>query len=158
MHLYESFSDDLPEGKYVDNLVALFALLDRWLKPDAPILMNLGYGAGTGNEGLPFRTVAALEARTRWRVRDVLCWMKDRCVPLVTSPSRLSRIWEPIFVFARGREYFVNKRVVNVNPRTQQRFYETPMNLIRAPCRDPQPGCPNHVRVSHYFASVALFF
>jgi hypothetical protein len=60
-------------------------------------------------------------------------------IPFQTSPTKLSRIVEPVYVFVKKHrlsDFKTNKQVSKVNKKTNQKFYKNYTNFIEAKNND----------------------
>ncbi len=134
VQFYSVYDDAKSPEEYVSHMVALFKKFEKVVKPKGVVLFNMSYSSKDAS--LPFRIVVAVEEATSWKNRDTLYWKKPSAMPFQTSPRNLSRIVEPVFVFARHKEFVTNKAVKSVNEKTGQKFYEYMDNFIEAPGSD----------------------
>ena len=72
-------------------------------------------------------------------VADIITWKKSTSIPFQTSPTKLSRICELVYVIVKKEflhEFKTNKQVSKVNEKTGQKFYKNYTNLIEAKNND----------------------
>ena len=134
---YDVFIDNLDPEEYVEWTIKLFNNFDRILKKNGCVLYNISYSSS--NRDMLFTTIAAIIARTNFSMMDMIVWKKNSALPNNTSSNKLTRIIEPVFVFARKDEsdtFVCNKKVVSVRERTGQKMYENVFNFIEAANND----------------------
>lgn len=134
---YDVFTDNLTEEEYVDWTVKLFENFDNILKENGCILYNISYSST--RRDMLFFTIAAIVERTNFSVMDMIVWKKKSALPNNTSSNKLTRIVEPVFVFARKNEndtFICNKKVTSVRERTGQKMYENVFNFVEAANND----------------------
>lgn len=134
---YDVFNDNMTEEEYIEWTVKLFENFDRILKKDGCILYNISYSST--RRDMLFLTIAEVLKRTRFSLADMIVWKKRTALPNNTSPNKLTRIVEPVFVFARKEDmdtFVCNKRVTSVRGRTGQKMYENIQNFIEAANND----------------------
>lgn len=134
---YDMFIDNMPSDEYVAWTVNLFNEFDRILKPNGCILYNVSYSSP--NRETMFLSVADIIRKTNFTIADWIGWKKPSALPNNMSTNKLTRIFEPVFVFARKTEintFICNKRVVSVRERTGQKVYENIFNFIEAANND----------------------
>ena len=140
---YVDFNDHKTDEEYSSWTTEVFRGFDRILKENGVVLYNLNYAKNT-HESL-WHLISDLMKRTPFTVADVICWKKKSAVPNTASPNKLTRIWEPVFVFVRKDEYDTfnaNKRVVSTSKGTGQKNYENVFNYISA--RNNDGSCEIH--------------
>lgn len=134
---YDVFLDNMTQDEYIEWTVKLFEGFDRILKKDGCVLYNVSYSSD--NRETMFLVVADILRRTNFSLADWIGWKKRTALPNNTSPNKLTRIFEPVFVFARKGEidtFACNKKVVSVRERTGQKMYENVYNFIDAANND----------------------
>lgn len=134
---YVDFNDMKSDGEYMEWTLSLFMMFDRILKKGGVVLYNINYGKNTHDSF--YTLISEITLKTPFTVADTICWKKHTAVPNCASPNKLTRIWEPVFVFVRKEEYndfSTNKRVVSTSKRTGQKNYENIHNFIDAPNND----------------------
>lgn len=134
---YDVFNDNMSEEEYIDWTIKLFNSFDRILKKDGCILYNISYSSN--RRDMLFLTIAAILQKTDFSLADMIIWKKRTALPNNTSPNKLTRIVEPVFVFARREDmdtFICNKKVVSVRERTGQKMYENVYNFLEAPNND----------------------
>ena len=134
---YDIFTDNLTPDEYVDWTIKLFENFDNILKENGCILYNISYSST--RRDMLFSTIAAIVERTNFSVMDMIVWKKKSALPNNTSSNKLTRIVEPVFVFARKNEndtFICNKKVTSVRERTGQKMYENVFNFVEAANND----------------------
>jgi len=134
---YDVFNDNMSEEEYIDWTIRLFNSFDRILKKDGCVLYNISYSSN--RRDMLFLTIAAILQKTDFSLADMIIWKKRTALPNNTSPNKLTRIVEPVFVFARREDmdtFICNKKVVSVRERTGQKMYENVYNFLEAPNND----------------------
>ena len=79
--------------------------------------------------------VSKVHSETDLTVADIICWKKTNAIPFQTSPTKLSRITELIYVFVKKESlhtFKTNKEISKVNEKTGQKFYKNYTNFIEA--------------------------
>lgn len=140
---YVELNDSKSPDEYSSWTIRLFNEFDRILKKDGVVLYNINYAKNT-HETL-WHLLSDVMKQTVFVIADVICWKKRSAVPNTASPNKLTRIWEPIFVFVRRDEYDTfntNKSVVSTTRGTGQRNYENVYNFISA--RNNDGSCKIH--------------
>lgn len=133
---YDAFVDNFTNEEYTDFTRKLFIAFDTVLKPNGCVLYNISYGA-ENTDGM-FRAINAVICDTPFTIADVIVWKKSNAFPNSTSPNRLTRIWEFVFVLCRKTEmktFSMNKQVKSYR-KTGQPAYENITNLIEAKNND----------------------
>lgn len=72
-------------------------------------------------------------------VADIITWNKNNAMPFNSSPNKLSRIAELIYVVVKKEHldsFRTNKAISKVNKKTGQTFYKNYTNLIKAKNND----------------------
>jgi len=134
---YDVFLDNMTPDEYIEWNVNLFNDFDRILKENGCVLYNISYSSD--NRDTMFIVISEIIRRTNFSLADWIGWKKHTALPNNTSPNKLTRIFEPVFVFARKCEidsFVCNKKVVSVRERTGQKMYENVFNFIDAANND----------------------
>jgi site-specific DNA-methyltransferase (adenine-specific)/modification methylase len=138
---YDIYLDDMNTDEYLKWTVDLFNSFDRVLNDDGVVLYNISYGSDTKHKsaiGLMWLVVAEIIKNTNFTVADRIIWKKRSALPNSTSPNKLTRICEDVFVFVRKNEintFKCNKHITSVNNKGQK-YFETIYNFIEAPNND----------------------
>ena len=129
--------DNLSEEQYISLRTSEFKEFSRVLKDKGVICYNISYAKE--NPILPTLLVANIHNETDLTVADIITWKKKHAIPFQTSPTKLSRITELIYVFVKKEElhtFVTNKKVSSINERTGQKFYKNYVNYIEADNND----------------------
>lgn len=125
--------DNLSNDDYIKQRIAEFQEFERILTEDGVICYNLSYH----NECpiLPILLLNELHNQTDLTVADMITWKKKTSIPFQTSPTKLSRICETIYVIVRKdrlHDFKTNKKISKVNTKTGQKFYKSYINYVEA--------------------------
>lgn len=132
-----SEEDNLTEENYLYLRTQEFKQFQRILRKDGVICYNISYSKE--NPILPTLLVANIHNQTNLTVADIICWKKSHAIPFQTSPTKLSRITELIYIFVnkdRLHTFKTNKEVSKINEKTGQKFYKSYVNYIEAKNND----------------------
>ena len=132
---YDIHLDSMTDEQYHNWTKDLFENFDKILVKNGVVLYNISYGSDNPNA-----MWEALEAirETNFMIADTIIWKKRSALPNNTSPNKLTRITEFVFVCCRKKEYKTfnaNKKVTKANEKGQQ-YYENVFNFIEAPNND----------------------
>ena len=134
---YDMFNDNMTTEEYIDWSVSLFNKFDNILKENGCILYNISYSSS--NRDMMFLVIASIIQKTNFSIMDMIGWKKHNALPNNISPNKLTRIFEPVFVFARKDEsntFICNKKVASIREKTGQKSYENIFNFIDAKNND----------------------
>ena len=134
---YDICLDDLTPEQYGDWTVDIFNHLDKVLAQNGVVLYNISYGSE--NPDVMWLAIADIIRRTPFQIADCIVWKKRSALPNNSSPNKLTRITEFVFVICRKDEYLTytaNKKVKSVREDTGQKYYENMFNFIVAPNND----------------------
>lgn len=134
---YDVYSDTMNADEYLDWTAKVFNGYDKILKPNGVVLYNFSYSHE--NPFLPYAVINAIHKNTEMTIADTLFWKKDCALPLSTSPTKLTRYVEFVFVIVRKTELYTfktNKEIKSTNDKTGQNFYEIFSNLMDAKNND----------------------
>lgn len=137
---YDTHVDNMTNEEYSDFTRRLFLKFDDVLAQNGCVLYNINYGA-ENTDGM-FRAINTIIADTPFTIADVIVWKKRSAFPNSTSPNRLTRVWEFVFVMCRKSElktFACNKQVKSYR-KTGQPAYENVFNFIEA--RNNDGTCP----------------
>ena len=137
---YDNFVDNMTNEQYSNFTVRLFDNFNRILNENGCVLYNISYGA-ENTEGM-FLTINAILTKTNFTIADTIVWKKQTAIPNSSSPNKLTRITEFVFVFCRKNEFKsfnCNKRITSYR-NTGQAMYENIYNFIEAKNNDG--SCP----------------
>ena len=142
---YDTIVDTYTREGYCDFMVDLFNKMHDGLQDNAVILFNISYS--TGNPDGYMYALSDIIRRTDYTLVDQIAWKKPGCIPDVSSPNRLSRIVEPIYVFCkRGFEktHYCNKPEISKGT-ASHKCYAPLYNFIEAKGSQREKGvkrCP----------------
>jgi site-specific DNA-methyltransferase (adenine-specific) len=129
--------DGLSEEDYIKVRIEEFKQFERIVKDDGVILYNISYH--NENPILPLMLITEVHNQTNLTVADMISWKKSHSIPFQTSPTKLSRIVEQVYVMV-NKDYLhtfkTNKQVSKVNAKTGQKFYKGYNNLVEAKNND----------------------
>ena len=129
--------DGLSEEDYLKIRIDEFKQFERIVKDDGVILYNISYH--NVNPILPLMLITEMHKQTNLTVADMISWKKSHSIPFQTSPTKLSRIVEQVYVIV-NKDYLhnfkTNKQISKVNSKTGQKFYKGYNNLIEAKNND----------------------
>lgn len=112
---YDIYNDGMPNEEYSNWLCEIVNKLDKKLKENRVILLNLNYGSE--NSECMNLTIADILRKTNFTLGDIIIWKKKNAMPVVASSNHLTRICEFIYVLCRKNEtktYFMNKKIISV--------------------------------------------
>ena len=129
--------DGSSEEDYIKLRISEFSEFQRIMRKDGVILYNLSYH--NENPILPLLLMTEVHKKTNLTVADMISWKKSNSIPFQTSPTKLSRIVEQIYVIV-NKDYLhtfkTNKEISKINEKTGQKFYKGYNNLIEAKNND----------------------
>ncbi len=131
-HRYDVYRDDKDYNEYLEWSVKLFNQYHTILKENGTIIYNFSYSIE--NPSFPYVLVNKIIQETEFCIADTIIWKKPNSMPYPTTPNRLQRICEFIFVFVRKSElktFETNKQVSKVSDTGQKYYYPVP-NYIEA--------------------------
>lgn len=129
--------DNLSQEDYINLRVQEFKEFERILKEKGVVLYNLSYH--NENPILPIILISELHKKTNFTLADIITWKKKTSIPFQTSPTKLSRICELIYVIVNKdflHNFDTNKEISKINERTKQKFYKNYTNFIEAENND----------------------
>jgi len=127
------YNDNITSEQYVEWMVDIFKEYQRILKDKGVVAFNLSYTKY--DPSLPYKVIAEILNKTDFIVIDTLAWEKSSVVPMSTSPDRLTRKCEFVYIFVKKNfqiKFDVNKEVSKVNDKTGQSFFKTYYNIFKA--------------------------
>lgn len=141
---YDVYLDNLSQEDYIDWSCNVLNCLEGVLKENGVIIWNISYGSDQSKKdvGTYWILLGEIIKRTNYTIADRIIWKKDRALPNNTSPNKLTRIVEDVYILVRKSEYSTyvsNKKEVNIG-KNGQRYYETIQNYIEA--RNNDEVCP----------------
>ena len=129
--------DGLTEEEYLNVRINEFKQFERILKDKGVILYNISYH--NENPILPLLLIGEIHKQTDLTVADMISWKKSHSIPFQTSPTKLSRLVEQVYVIVKKgnlHSFRTNKEVSKVNAKTGQKFYKGYNNLVEAKNND----------------------
>lgn len=147
---YDVFLEDRTDKEYINWLVKMFNEFDDILSENGVILWNMNYSSESYKNKsayvkenfqphtLMYKLIYHILEDTPFTLADKICWKKKTALPNNSSPNKLTRITEEVFVFVREKEYetfLTNKKVKSVS-KTGQKYYENLFNFIEAKNND----------------------
>lgn len=129
--------DNLSEEEYLEVRTNEFKEFSRIINDKGVICYNISYHHG--NPILPTLLVTKVHNETDLTVADIITWKKPNSIPFQTSPNKLSRICELVYIFVKKshlKDFESNKEVSSINEKTGQKFYKNYTNLIEAANND----------------------
>ncbi len=129
--------DQLSEKEYLEIRTAEFKEFSRVIKDDGVICYNISYAKE--NPILPILLITKIHNETDLTLADIICWKKNHAIPFQTSPTKLSRTTELIYIIVkkdRLHTFKTNKKVSKINKKTGQKFYKNYTNYIKAKNND----------------------
>ena len=116
--------DNLTTEEYISLRINEFKEFERIMKDDGVICYNISYH--NENPILPTLLMAEIHNQTNLTVSDIITWKKKSALPFQTSPTKLSRICELIYVIVkkdRLHDFKTNKVVSSINKKTNQKAF-----------------------------------
>ena len=129
--------DGLTEEEYLNVRITEFKEFERILKDKGVILYNISYH--NENPILPTLLISEIHKQTGLTLADMISWRKTHSIPFQTSPNKLSRIVEQIYVIVKKehlQDFDANKEISTINEKTGQKFYKGYNNLVEAKNND----------------------
>ena len=136
-HLYENDVDSLTTDEYLELRLKEFKEFQRILKPDGVICYNMSYSGDSPI--LPTLLLNKIHIETNLTLTDIIIWKKNSANPFQTSPNKLTRICELIYIIVNKNylnTFKANKEISKINEKTNQKFYKNYLNLIEAKNND----------------------
>lgn len=136
--------DNLTEDEYLRVRIDEFNLFSKLIE-DGVVLYNLSYSSE--NPILPNLLITKIHNETDLTIADIIAWKKKTAIPFQTSPTKLSRIVEHIYVIVKKKylhNFKTNKKISKVNEKTGQKFYKNYINFIEANNNDGKENTSNH--------------
>jgi DNA modification methylase len=133
---YSEF-DALTQEQYLQLRLSEFKEFDRVVKNEGVICYNISYSKE--NPILPNLLISEIHNNTNLTLADIISWKKNNAIPFQTSPTKLSRLVELIYIFVHKdklHSFRTNKEISKINEKTGQRFYKNYINLIEAKNND----------------------
>jgi len=129
--------DNLTEDEYIQTRLEEFIQFQRIIKDEGVILYNISYH--NENPILPLLLITEVHKQTDLTMADMISWKKSHSIPFQTSPTKLSRLVEQVYVMVKKdklHSFRTNKEVSKVNQKTGQKFYKGYNNLVDAKNND----------------------
>lgn len=129
--------DNLTEEEYLEVRANEFKSFSRIINNKGVICYNISYSKE--NPILPTLLVSKIHNETDLTIADIICWKKRSALPFQTSPTKLSRITELIYIFVKKENlhtFNTNKQISRINKKTGQKFYKNYVNYIEAKNND----------------------
>jgi DNA modification methylase len=114
-----------------------FKEFSRIIQDKGVILYNISYH--NENPILPLLLITEIHKQTDLTLADMISWKKFTHIPFQTSPTKLSRTVEQIYVIVKKEflhSFQTNKEISKINEKTGQKFYKDYTNLIEAKNND----------------------
>lgn len=134
---YDIYIDAKTTDEYAEWTLKLFDMYDKILEKNGVILYNISYGSERPND--MWCAIANLILKSNFMIAEQIVWKKKSALPNNTSPNKLTRICEPVFVFVRKDEYKTyqsNKKIKSIRKDTGQKYYENAFNFVEAANND----------------------
>ena len=129
--------DNLTPDEYLEVRTNEFKEFSRIMEDKGVICYNISYH--NENPILPTLLIAKIHNYTDLTVADIITWKKPVAIPFATSPTKLSRICELIYVIVKKdhlHDFMTNKEISSVSKKTGQTFYKNYQNIIEAKNND----------------------
>lgn len=129
--------DNLSSEEYLKIRINEFKEFSRILIKGGVICYNISYMHQ--NPILPILLISKIHEETDMTMADIIYWKKSNSIPFQTSPNKLSRIVEPVYIITHKEKlsnFKANKEISKVNQRTGQAFYKKYDNYIEAKNND----------------------
>lgn len=129
--------DGLTEEEYLRIRLNEFMQFSRILEDTGVICYNISYH--NENPVLPTLLMSKIHKETDLTIADIITWKKSTAIPFQTSPTKLSRVCELVYVIVKKdflHEFKTNKQISKINEKTGQKFYKNYTNLIEAKNND----------------------
>ena len=130
--MYDTFNES-DVSDYIQFTVDLFNALDGILSQDGVILYNLSYNQTYETF---YKVLYNIIDQTPFTIPDKITWKKPFCIPVNTSPNKLSRLTEDVFVIARKTEVQTYKTSKKFLYKEQQNKFTCLFNYIEAKNND----------------------
>ena len=132
-----SYIDNLTSDEYLEVRTNEFKEFSRIMDDKGVICYNISYH--NENPILPTLLITKIHNETDLTVADIITWKKPVSIPFATSPTKLSRVCELIYVIVKKKhlhDFITNKEVSKINEKTGQTFYKNYQNIIEAKNND----------------------
>lgn len=132
-----SDNDNLTEEEYLKVRVSEFKEFSRIMNDRGVICYNISYH--NENPILPTLLMSKIHQETDLTLADIITWKKSNAIPFQTSPTKLSRICELVYIIVKKEhlhDFISNKQISKINEKTKQKFYKNYVNIIEAKNND----------------------
>lgn len=137
---YDIYMDQKTQDEYILWTVQLFNLFDKILIENGTVLYNISYGSDSSDStnkdqiGLLWFLLPQIIKNTPFMIADKIVWKKKCALPNNSSPNKLTRIVQDVFVFCRKNQYltFNTNKQSSKPSKTGQKFYQNVFNFIQA--------------------------
>lgn len=129
--------DNLSEDEYTNIRINEFKEFSRIIDDGGVICYNISYH--NVNPILPIKLVNEVHNQTDLTIADIISWKKSTSIPFQTSPTKLSRLCELVYIFVkknRLHDFKTNKEISKINEKTNQKFYKNYTNFLEAKNND----------------------
>ena len=129
--------DNLSEDEYLNRRILEFKEFSRVMDDKGVICYNISYH--NENPVLPTLLMTRIHQETNLTIADIITWKKSNAIPFQTSPTKLSRICELVYIIVKKEhlhDFTTNKQVSKINKKTNQKFYKNYINLVEAKNND----------------------
>lgn len=132
-----SHNDNLTEEEYLEVRTNEFKEFSRIMNDKGVICYNISYH--NENPILPTLLMSKIHNETDLTIADIITWKKSNAIPFQTSPTKLSRLCELVYVIVKKEhlhDFITNKEISTINEKTKQKFYKNYVNIIDAKNND----------------------
>lgn len=132
-----SDNDNLTEEEYLEVRTNEFKEFSRIMNDKGVICYNISYH--NENPILPTLLISKIHNETDLTIADIITWKKPHAIPFQTSPTKLSRLCELVYIIVKKEhlhDFITNKEVSTINEKTNQKFYKNYVNIIEAKNND----------------------
>jgi DNA modification methylase len=103
-------------SKYIENLLAIIAEINRTLKPTGSFWLNIGDAYQSKSlVGIPWRVALAMTDRQGWILRNSIIWNKVKGGP-DNAKDKLRNVHENVFHFVKSERYFYDTDAIRCKP------------------------------------------
>lgn len=132
-----SDNDNLTQEEYLEVRTNEFKEFSRIMNDKGVICYNISYH--NENPILPTLLINNIHNETDLTIADIITWKKSNAIPFQTSPTKLSRLCELVYVIVKKEhlhDFITNKEISTINEKTKQKFYKNYVNIIEAKNND----------------------
>ena len=132
-----SDNDNLTEEGYLEVRTNEFKEFSRIMNDKGVICYNISYH--NENPILPTLLISKIHNETDLTIADIITWKKPHVIPFQTSPTKLSRLCELVYIIVKKKhlhDFITNKEISKINEKTKQKFYKNYVNIIEAKNND----------------------